>query len=79
MRPDIEPPYSTALKLLDAIDDEALGLEDLAAALQLHPNTVSEYINALMQGGIPIKVTGTRSRGQKTGRQEARYRLERKA
>ena len=77
LRPYIEPPYSTALRLLDAISaGSPLGLEDIAAALELHQNTVSEYINALIQGGVPIRVSGARSRGQKTGRQESRYFLE---
>jgi biotin operon repressor len=76
LRPDTEPPYSTALKLLDEIDGTPLGLEDLAEALDLHTNTVSEYINALKQGGVPIKVSGARSKGQITGRQEARYWIE---
>ena len=71
-RPDLEPPYSTALRLLDELQKPAT-LEALAQSLDLHPSTISEYIAALKLGGIKIQQSGTRTRGQATGRKEVLY------
>lgn len=73
-RPELEPPYSTALNLLDALEHPQT-LEQLADRLGLHPSTISEYLNCLKAGGIAIATSGTRTRGQATGRQEALYSL----
>lgn len=72
-RPQLDPPYSTALALLDTLHQQPQTLEQLAETLGLHFSTVSEYINCLSAGGVAIATTGTRTRGQATGRPEGLY------
>jgi len=75
-RPELEPPYSTALALLDQLSTGPQTPEQLAAALSLHHNTVREYLSCLSAGGIAIAASSTRTRGQATGRPEALYSLQ---
>lgn len=50
----IDAPYSTAIRVLIALESGGF-VEDLARTLDLNPNTVFEYINALEDGGVTIK------------------------
>lgn len=66
--------YLTAISILSELESPQT-LESVALALNLHPSTVSEYVNVLAENGVPINRDGTRTRGQTTGRKEAIFQL----
>ena len=74
-RPELEPPYSTALDLLDEISARPRTIVQLVVALDLHHSTIREYLNCLRSGGIAISIGAIRTRHQVTGRPEATYQL----
>ena len=75
-RPELEPPYSTALELLDEISGAPRTIVQLVVALDLHHSTIREYMACLRSGGIAISVGTIRTRYQVTGRPEATYQLQ---
>lgn len=49
----------STLALLDEIAEEKKTFEEIAAALGISPQTVTQKLNALLQGGIAIDLTET--------------------
>lgn len=47
------------LEMLDTIADEKLTFEEIARELGKSPITVSQRLNALLQGGMALDMTGT--------------------
>ncbi|MDF0556373.1 HTH domain-containing protein [Kamptonema sp. UHCC 0994] len=46
------------LEMLDLIEGNTLTFEEIADDLQIHPTTVTQRINALIEGGYPISLNG---------------------
>ena len=45
------------LELLDLISDQPLTFEEMATELNIHPTTVTQKLNALVEGGYPLVLT----------------------
>ncbi|HEY9764563.1 MAG TPA: transcriptional regulator [Trichocoleus sp.] len=71
-RRDLEPPYSTAVAILDELAGAPRKLSEVAEALDINQSTVSEYINAMKNAGVPIIVDSI-SNGSGTGRDNSTY------
>lgn len=59
LRPMLSRGFKSTLALLDEIAEERKTFEEIAMALEINPQTVTQKLNALLQGGIAIDLTGT--------------------
>lgn len=57
----------TALEILAAISGNMKSFEEIADLVGLHPHTVSQKLNALVEGGVSVDMTATGAKAR-TGR-----------
>lgn len=59
LRPLLSRRVQNILNMLDLISDSRMTFEEIALALGCNPTTVSQRLNALLQGGAAINLTET--------------------